>query len=135
MDPPRRPGAAGGTVKSWPRGSRGLPGPHPPATYGRVARGSGSSGGCGSGGWPQPAAAGEQYIKRYEVMTNTRDGPKGETGKVHVVYNACKLLCKVLAWCACTNACMDRGGRRRTGGWGQGARRQDPEQPGTEVER
>ena len=30
MDPPRRPGAAGGTVKPWPGGSRGLPGPRPP---------------------------------------------------------------------------------------------------------
>ena len=111
----------------------------PPATNGRVARGSGSCGGCESGGWPQRAAPGEQYIKQYikqyDVMSNTRDGPEGETGKVHVVYNACKLLCKVLAWCACTSACMDTGGRRMTGGWGQGARRQDPEQPGTEVER
>ena len=120
----------------------GQPGPAraaPPATNARVARGSGSCGGCESGGWPQRAAPGEQDIKQdikqYDVMSNIRDGPKGETGKVHVVYNACKLLCKVLAWCACTSACMDRGGRRMTGGWGQGARRQDPEQPGTEVER
>ena len=30
MDPPRRPSAAGGTVKPWPGGSRGLPGPRPP---------------------------------------------------------------------------------------------------------
>ena len=30
MDPPRRPGAAGGTVEPWPGGSRGLPGPRPP---------------------------------------------------------------------------------------------------------
>ena len=30
MDPPRRPGFAGGTVKPWPGGSRGLPGPRPP---------------------------------------------------------------------------------------------------------
>ena len=30
MDPPRRAGAAGGTVKPWPGGSRGLPGPRPP---------------------------------------------------------------------------------------------------------
>ena len=30
MDPPRRPGAAGGTVKPWPGGSRGLPRPRPP---------------------------------------------------------------------------------------------------------
>ena len=30
MDPPRRPGAAGGTVKPLPGGSRGLPGPRPP---------------------------------------------------------------------------------------------------------
>ena len=30
MDPPRRPGAAGGTAKPWPGGSRGLPGPRPP---------------------------------------------------------------------------------------------------------
>ena len=30
MDPPRRTGAAGGTVKPWPGGSRGLPGPRPP---------------------------------------------------------------------------------------------------------
>ena len=30
MDPPRRPGAAGGTVKPWPGGSRGLLGPRPP---------------------------------------------------------------------------------------------------------
>ena len=99
----------------------GQPGPAraaPPVTYGRVARGSGSGGGYESGGWPQRAAPGEQYIKRYDVVSNTRDGPKGETGKVHVVYNACKLLCKVLAWCACTSGCMDRGGRRRTGGWG-----------------
>ena len=29
MDPPRRPGAAGGTVKPWPGGSRGLPRPRP----------------------------------------------------------------------------------------------------------
>ena len=29
MDPPRRPGAAGGTVKPWPGGSRGLSGPRP----------------------------------------------------------------------------------------------------------
>ena len=30
MVPPRRPGAAGGTVKPWPWGNRGLPGPRPP---------------------------------------------------------------------------------------------------------
>ena len=30
MDPPGRPGAAGSTVKLWPGGSRGLPGPRPP---------------------------------------------------------------------------------------------------------
>ena len=30
MDPPRRPGAAGGTVKPWPGGSQCLPGPRPP---------------------------------------------------------------------------------------------------------
>ena len=30
MDPPQRPGAAGGTVKPWPAGSQGLTGPRPP---------------------------------------------------------------------------------------------------------
>ena len=30
MDPPRRPGAAGATVKPWLGGSRGLPRPRPP---------------------------------------------------------------------------------------------------------
>ena len=30
MDPPRRPGAARGTVKPWSGGSRGLLGPRPP---------------------------------------------------------------------------------------------------------
>ena len=30
IDPPRRPGAPGGTAKPWPGGSRGLPGPRPP---------------------------------------------------------------------------------------------------------
>ena len=30
MDPPRRPGAAGGTVKPWPGGSRGLSRPRSP---------------------------------------------------------------------------------------------------------
>ena len=54
MDPPRRPGAAGGTVKPWPGGSRGLPGPRPPrhlewlpaaaAPAGAVAAADGHSG-------------------------------------------------------------------------------------------
>ena len=55
MDPPRRPGAAGGTVKPWPGGSRGLPGPRP-AAFGVAARGGSSCGGCGSGGRPQRGA-------------------------------------------------------------------------------
>ena len=33
MDPPRRSGAAVGTVKPWPGGSRGLSGPRPPRHF------------------------------------------------------------------------------------------------------
>ena len=55
MDPPRRPGAAGGTVKPWPGGSRGLPGPRPRGIWSGCPRG-GSRGGCGSGGRSQRGA-------------------------------------------------------------------------------
>ena len=77
----------------------GQPGPPrvaPSAAFGRVARGTGSCGGCGSGGRLQRGAPGEQHIKRYGDSSSSRDGPKGETGKVQVVYNASKLLCEVL---------------------------------------
>ena len=36
MDPPGRPGAAEGTLKPWPGGSRGLSGPRPPRHLGRL---------------------------------------------------------------------------------------------------
>ena len=56
MDPPRRPGAAGGTVKPWPGGSQGPTRAAPPAAFGVAARCGGSCGGCGSGGRPQRGA-------------------------------------------------------------------------------
>ena len=55
MDPPRRPGAAGGTVKPWPTGA-GPTRAAPPAAFGVAARSGGSCGGCGSGVQPQRGA-------------------------------------------------------------------------------
>ena len=60
MDPPRRPGAAGGTVKPWPGGSRGLLGPRPPRHLERspaAAAPAGAVAAAGSGGQPQRDAS------------------------------------------------------------------------------
>ena len=82
----------------------GQPGPAraaPPATFGVATRGSGSSGGCGSGGRPQRAAPGKQHVTRHDNSSSTWGGPKvtkaKRVGEVRVMHSARKLSCIVLA--------------------------------------
>ena len=84
----------------------------PPATFGVATRGSGSCGGCGSGGQPQRAAPGKQHVTWHNNSSSTWGGPKvtkaKRVGEARVIHSARKLSCIVL--------CIVRGNRRR-GQW------------------
>ena len=98
-----------------------------------VAQGKGAGGGGGEG-----------RAKKEQVRPRAPEGPRGQgqRGEAKRGHGDASHI-------ALHSACTDRGGRRRTGGgvrvpqrgqetdggWGQGARRQDPKQPGTETER
>ena len=93
----------------------GQPGPAraaPPATFEEATRGSGSCGGCGSGGRPQRAAPVKQHVTRHNNSSSTWGGPKVTKAErmreVRVMHSARKRSCIVL--------CIVRVNRRR-GQW------------------
>ena len=101
MDPPQRPGAAGSTVKPWPGGSQGLPGPSPPRHL----------------VWLPAAAAPAGAVEAAGGRSLVPTGPMTPPVKARCVPATCVRH-------ACTVSCVVFEGERGRGGrWRQGGRR------------
>ena len=102
MDPPRRPGAAGGTVKPWPGGSRGLLGPRPPRHLERPPAAAAPAGAV--------AAAGSRSVML--LWQHVQSGAQSITGGQGA--GACRAKCLQIACvvpCIETSVKQSRGGR------------------------
>ena len=98
MDPTRRPGAAGGTVKSWPGGSRGLPGPRLVRHLERPPAAAAPKGAA--------AAAGNRATRCAAPWVQL-------VNKVRAMHNACELGAQCHAKCRTGKRSRDGGGEGR----------------------
>ena len=114
MDPPQGPGAAGGTVKSLPGASRGLPGAHPARHLQRPPTAAAPAGAV--------AAAGSRSV--LPLWRHKQSDAKGKAGGP----GACRATCMQIA---CMVSCIVSCGKRSRGGRGWKGRQGVGEGQGT----